>query len=162
MSARLVPSQVPTLQHPQVAGVFVTNAAMAHPKLRVLPIGLRNPVQWGACLQGQEAHAETRTDWLFCDCLSSSTERTREDKIRALQRNGFRCRSSCRMEQAEYCAGMLRTRFVASPRGNGQHNHREIEAWTAGAIPILDYDANDDGVYAELPHIVVRSERLCS
>ena len=149
-----LPSQVRMLDDPRVAGVYVTNAAIGHPRLHMLPIGVHSPNQWGACLRRDEIR--TKNTLLMCDCLSS-TERSRSSKIAALRRNGFSCATSCHMGPQEYCAAMLRARFVASPHGNGQHNHREIEAWTAGAIPILDHDQYDEGLYAELPRIVVRN-----
>ena len=151
-----LPSQAQMLENPRVVGLYVTNAAAIHPRIHMFPIGVHSPSQWSACLQRNDVRIETKTTLLMCDCLST-TERSRGLKIAALKGNGFNCATGCHMDSQEYCAAMLHARFVASPRGNGQHNHREIEAWTAGAIPILDHDQYDEGLYAELPRIVVRN-----
>jgi hypothetical protein len=147
---------------PRLRQLYVTNSAERHEKVSHLPIGVSRPDVWGSILahsDGFETRVEQRTTLLQCCCLT--TEGTpgqvaRQAKLAALRANGFECDASLRLPAEEYAFRNLLSRFVFSPSGNGRHNHRDFEAWMTGAVPVLDFDPNEDRkLYGEMPAVIV-------
>jgi len=67
--------------------------------------------------------------------------------------NGF----TCHAPSDSACLGdgfahqVLRARFVFSPRGNGEQNHRDWEALVGGAVPLVDYSPTIAELWRCLP-----------
>ena len=60
------------------------------------------------------------------------------------------------MDPDEYIERLLQSKFVFSPRGFGQQNHREWEAMLAGAVPLMDAPPPTHAeLYAGLPFVAV-------
>ena len=149
-------------KNPRVRQLLVTNTDERREKVSSLPIGVSNPALWTSILKdadGLETRVEQRTTLLQCCCLTTHGtpgQLARKDKLAALRANGFECDASLRLQAPEYANRNVHSKFVFSPSGNGRKNHREFEAWMTGAVPVLDFDPNDDPkLYTAMPAVVV-------
>ncbi len=149
---------------------WVTNPAVAHPRLSAFPRGVKSSARWHAALRFSRfaTPGDTERDrptLLFCSCMSLKTHAERPRKLAALRANGFacepssdRCHSSGGGADSDYYLQQLfGARFTASPRGAGQQNHRDWEALLAGSVPLVDHAPLLEPLYAGLPVVMVRN-----
>ena len=112
------------LENPRVVGLYVTNAAAIHPRIHMFPIGVHSPSQWSACLQRNDVRIETKTTLLMCDCLSTTSARAGSRLLpsKAMGSTVQPAVTWTRKNTVLRCSKRFWPR-----RGNGRHNHREIE-----------------------------------
>ena len=139
---------------------FVNNPATRHPLLRPYPRGVQQTQKWHELFAGSQSNASLcaqqlrrdRPHLLMCRCLNEDRP-GRRSKLDALHANGFQCATpvSCN----DYHTSLFEHKFVFSPWGAGHNNHRDFEALYAGAVPIVDHDANLAPIFEGLPVLSV-------
>lgn len=111
-----------------------------HDKLVSIPIGLGN-AQWdhGNLAEFSQIGGEkSERDILLYANFNTATNRIHREGIRrVLAEKDFSVMESG-ASTSHYWKTLKRSRFVASPRGNGVDCHRTWEALYLGAVPILD------------------------
>ena len=93
-----------------------------------------------------------RGDLFMCGCMK--LRENRKEKQAALRANGFDCNPASE-NMPGYVARLSRARFVFSPRGHGFTNHRDWEALSAGAVPLVDSHEAIAPLYVGLPVIQI-------
>lgn len=74
-----------------------------------------------------------------------------------LEANGFDCGSADeRVVPRQHWRQLQRSKFVASPEGNGVDSHRTYEALIAGAVPIVEDSEHIRAVYGGAPVLYTR------
>ena len=155
------------LRRDSLAAFWSSNPeAAAHAKVAAFPRGVLDVDLWTRVLQSPMYRARAsqggaRPDQLFCGCLSLRSSPARRAKLAILVRNGFSClsgSSSCTVEG--FARHVLSSRFVFSPRGNGDQNHRDWEALTGGAVPLVDFSPRTVQLWRCLPVVQVRNWSL--
>ena len=146
---------------------FVNNPGQIHPRLHGYPRGVRQTQVWTRLFEQRADACERqlsldRPRLLLCDCLSTSTNPSRREKLDALAANGFACASSGGRganapDCADFAGTLLEHKFVFSPHGNGHNNHRDFEALLAGAVPLVDDDPNLSEMWGALPVVRVQN-----
>lgn len=146
---------------------WVTNPAVAHPRISAFPRGVKLSSRWHAALRSARyatlSDPEDRPTLLFCSCMSLKTHAQRAHKLASLRANGFACESNsdlCSTRGAEsdyYVRQLFNARFTASPRGAGQQNHRDWEALLAGSVALIDHEPLLEELYAGLPVVMVQN-----
>ena len=125
-----------------VAQWFTTNpgAALArHPLVHPYPRALQTHDGWASHLDGREARTAHRSGGAAALLVCCMKDRAgRAEKRAALATSGFKQGPSW-LSKGDYIEEMLAARFVASPSGHGHTNHRDWEALTAGAVPVVDH-----------------------
>ena len=149
---------------PHLRRLFTTAQRDVHPRVSAHPLGTTLPSTWASLLwrgQGWEASVGQRRRLLHCSALtipSKGAGAGRRRKVEALRANGFTCEPTLRVSTHEFATLLLTSKFVMSPWGNGRKNHRDVETWMSGAVPLLDFDPNEPpGLYSELPSVTVRN-----
>jgi len=165
-------SLLAALDSPQLVGWFAQNAAVVHPKLVPVPIGLNfhalakrpalnTPETQNTLLLGlrDRALAESRqlTVLVSFNAHPELRRGVEVDLRRSLPGRAVR-RLSASSRQVVW-RRYLSTEFVASPPGNGKDCHRTWEALALGAIPIVLRDPPFDRVYTGFPVALVNSYR---
>lgn len=151
------------LDDPKLIAWFAQNADTSHPKLFPIPIGLENErvrlrIRKISCADvsaicTQYAHV-SRDILLYMNFAVANYA-----PERAVIYNYFISQPYCFCAPAksfkEYMQDVARSKFVLSPRGNGEDCHRTWEALLMGAIPIVK-SSYLDSMYAELPVIIIQ------
>ena len=139
---------------------FFSNPSSAHDGSLPAPRGLHSDASaWAKHLDGREAAATAaaRPRLLMCGCCMELRE-SRAAKLAALVANGFACDAAggrAGVGRDEYVELLLSSRFVFSPAGNGLANHRDWEALSAGAVPLVDASAAHAPLWRGLPVLQV-------
>ena len=140
------------LRHRRLRAWFAANAAIHHPKLHALPLGIANP-RWrhgdGAALARIQAQGLEKTVLFDASYDISTAPRVREH-----------CRDQTGIEPStgrdfeEYLHSLASSYFCIAPRGNGIDTHRVWEALYLRTIPIVTRSVVSDQ-HAGVPMIVL-------
>lgn len=131
-----------------------------HDKLVSIPIGLGN-AQWehGNLAEFARLKAEkSDRDILLYANFSTGTNRIQREGIRRILAETDFSLMEGGVSTIHYWRNIRRSRFVASPRGNGVDCHRTWEALYLGAVPILDHE-DRVGCLEGLPVLETRNWR---
>lgn len=143
---------LPRLEDESLVAWFAQNAAVAHPKLHAIPIGIANPV-WPhgdqAVFRSVRAEAPAKTT-LFDVAFDPSTNA--EERARCLAEAGLEL--APRVPFADHLRRLASAWFCVSPRGNGIDTHRTWEALYVGTIPIVTRSVLTDQ-HPDLPLVVL-------
>lgn len=131
---------------------FAANAALRHPKLVSLPLGIANP-GWGHgsadALRAAQAASARKTTLVD---VSFSLETNPDERRRCLEQT--RLELAPRLPHAEYLARLASAYFCLSPQGHGIDAHRTWEALYLRTVPIVRRSPLTEE-YSELPWIVL-------
>jgi hypothetical protein len=140
------------LRRPRLAAWFAQNAAVDHPKLHALPIGIANP-RWRhgdqAALKRVQAADLPKRDLFEA---SFSLETNTEERRYCLEQTGIPLAG--RVDHDGYLERLASARFCISPRGNGIDAHRTWEALYLRAIPVVTRSVVTEQ-HRDLPLIVL-------
>lgn len=117
-----------------------------HEKLVSIPIGLGNS-QWSHGNLPEFARAmneDSERDILLYANFNTATNKIHREGIRSILAEKDFTLMESGASTNHYWKNLNRSRFIASPRGNGIDCHRSWEALYLGAIPILDREDRVD------------------
>jgi hypothetical protein len=139
-------------RHRKLRMWFAVNAAMDHPKLHALPIGIANP-RWrhgdGAALARVQTQQLEKTH-LFDASYDISTFPIVREYCR--QQTGVE--PTPRRDFEQYLHELASSYFCIAPRGNGIDTHRVWEALYLRTVPVVTRSVLSDQ-HADLPMIVL-------
>lgn len=128
-------------------------------RLHSLPIGLERR-RWSGGLKHQIlarlSSAQVAPEHLLYVNHAGNTNPERRGLAERLAPHAW-CHVSGKVSFLDYCLGILRSRFVLSPDGNGMDCHRTWEALYLGRIPVMRRSAFHEAVYLGLPIVLVDS-----
>jgi len=144
------------LDDPRLVHWFAQNAALRHPKLSPVPLGIAN-AQWAHgrisdLLAAAEAAPPVRRRLVYSNFSTYTNPRARVP-VRwrlALSRDVLRSEPK---PFREYLSDLAQCQWCVSPPGNGPDCHRTWESLYLGAVPLVRYIQGLDDVYAGLPVI---------
>jgi len=151
------------LEDPKLIACFCKNIDRTHPKLIPIPIGIEN--EWVLKqFRGKESkditiarhrHAHTPKDRLLYMNFSKGTYPLERERVYNLFKDQPYCFVAPSKPLMEYLHDLARSKFVLSPRGNGEDCHRTWEAMLMGCIPIVK-SSNLDPLFTDLPVLIVK------
>ena len=115
------------------------------------PRALQTTTGWSAALaDGVDARAPAaRENLLLCGCCMKLREQ-RGRQLPQLRAQGFAYAPHGEGRPLSNYVGLFAgAKFVWSPRGHGWSNHRDWEALTLGAVPVLDHHPGFDDLYGQ-------------
>jgi len=131
---------------------FAVNAALRHPKLHALPIGIANP-RWrhgdGGALMRVQAQELEKTNLFDASYDISTFPPAREY---CLDQTGIE--PTPRRDFEQYLRGLACSYFCIAPRGNGIDTHRVWEALYLRTVPIVTRSVVAEQ-HRDLPMIVL-------
>lgn len=144
------------LDDPRLVHWFTQNAAVRHPKLSPLPIGIAN-AQWPhgriADLMAAAAAAAPVRDRVIYSNFRVENNLWERAPIRWRLAFSGHVRRSGPKPFREYLSDLAQCQWCISPPGNGLDCHRTWESLYLGVVPIVRYIAGLNDVYAGLPVI---------
>jgi hypothetical protein len=140
------------LERPELVAWFAQNAAIEHPKLRAIPIGIANP-RWPHGDQDvfRAVQAERRAKTELFD-VSFGVETCPRERLHCLRQTGLE--PAPRVPFPDYLRRLAEAYFCISPRGNGLDCVRTWEALYLGAVPVVTRSVLTDQ-HPDLPWIVL-------
>ena len=154
-----IPQFLRLLEHPKVNMIFARNpvyyrgdCVTAHPKLSAYPIGVINSTAWARQLNSYTRPLQDRPKLILCGAIK--WYHIRAKPLSVLKRLRFNCSKALSPEA--YFQEMVRSKFVASPRGKGDSNFRDFEALTAGSIPIVQDIPSLRSLWAGMPVLRIK------
>ena len=119
---------------------YAQNAAVSHPKLTPIPIGLENMSYFEngivGIFEGLRRKAVPKKNRILSAFSVGTNPQERGEALAALRRSPVADILPDRPEPSEYLSTLQSYKFVAAPEGNGPDSHRIWEAAALGAIPI--------------------------
>ena len=158
------------LEHPKLIRWFCQNAAIQHPKLIPIPIGLENR-HFNSSGDIEKLDSFLRDSRPFFDSnhprdherphlvyVNFSPKTNRKFRLRAQQVFAkIGTTTAEKISQLEYWTEIRRSKFVLSPPGNGIDCHRTWESVVLGAIPIVDDSVGMRPIW-EISPVFVKSD----
>jgi hypothetical protein len=131
---------------------FAANAALKHPKLRAIPLGVANPYWPHGDVHALEAARRANLPKSRLFDVGFRVETNPDERRRCLAETGLELDPP--VSFAEHLERLASSYFCISPRGNGIDTHRTWEALYVGTVPIVTRSVLTDQ-HPDLPCVVL-------